>query len=240
MKVTGILSSALLYSTALAIGQESTINFNGTGLHLAGKGSSVQLHADGHDWPGVLRVVDDLAEDFGRVTGTSGTVTLHGNGTSPSYNASTTFNVTGRTGFGHTSPGQYGNKGGAIIAGTIGHSAIIDRLIREGKVDVSAVEGNWEAYTSTVVDNPVQGVSQAVVIAGEQYPRLFLYEHTLIKMQEPTREVLFTDCIPFRNRLECRRGTSGPTRRHKGIAPSTRSGSLSFKDRLLFAIVAYS
>lgn len=167
MRVTGLLSSALLYSTALAIGQESTINFNGTGLRLAEKGSSVQLIADGHDWPGVLRVVDDLAEDFGRVTGTSGSVTLHGNGTSPSYNATTTFNVTGRTGFGHAGPGQYDSKGGAIIAGTIGHSTIIDRLIREGKVDVSEVEDHWEAYTSTVVENPMQGISQAVVIVGE-------------------------------------------------------------------------
>lgn len=167
MRVTGLLSSALLYSTALAIGQESTINFNGTGLRLAENGSSVQLYADGHDWPGVLRVVDDLAEDFGRVTGTSGTVTLLGNGTLPIYNASTTFNVTGRTGFGNVGPEAYGSKGGAIIAGTVGNSTIIDRLIREGKIDVSEVEGHWEAYTSTVVDNPVQGVSKAVVIAGK-------------------------------------------------------------------------
>jgi hypothetical protein len=166
MRVTGLLSSALLYCTALAIGQESTINFNSTGLRLAEKGSSVQLYADGHDWPGVLRVVDDLAEDFGRVTGTSGTVTLLGNGTSPIYNASTTFNVTGRTGFGNVGPERYDSKGGAIIAGTIGNSTIIDRLIREGKIDVSEVEGHWEAYISTVVDNPVQGVSRAVVIAG--------------------------------------------------------------------------
>lgn len=172
MRVTSLLSSALLYSTTLAIGQESTINFNGTGLTLAEKGSSVQLYADGHDWPGVLRVVDDLAEDFGRVTGTSGTVNLYSNGTSPSYNASTTFNVTGRTGFGRTGPGLSDSKGGTIIAGTIGHSTIIDRLIREGKVDISKVEGNWEAYTSTIVENPMQGVSQAVVIAGEQYPKL--------------------------------------------------------------------
>lgn len=164
MRVSNLLSSALLYSTALAIGQEPTINFNGTGLRLAEKGLSVQLYADGHDWPGVLRVVDDLAQDFGRVIGTSGTVTLLGNGTSPQYNASTTFNVTGRTGFGHA--GARG-KGGVIIAGTLGHSTVIDRLVREGKLDVSDVEGHWEAYTSAIVENPMQGVSRAVIIAGE-------------------------------------------------------------------------
>ena len=223
MRVTGLLSSALLYSTALAIGQESTINFNGTGLRLAEKGSSVQLYADGHDWPGVLRVVDDLAEDFGRVTGTSGTVTLLGNGTSPVYNASTTFNVTGRTGFGNIGPEKYGSKGGAILAGTIGNSTIIDRLIREGKIDVSEVEGHWEAYTSTVVDNPVQGVSKAVVIAGKLYHCSFLDNHVLTSLQEPTREEQSTDYTPSRNRLVFRHGTSGPTRRHRSTALSTRN-----------------
>jgi hypothetical protein len=110
-----------------------------------------------------------LAPCWERLKG-SAPCTLHGNGTVPRYNASTTFNVTGRTSFGHTEPGRYDNKGGAIIAGTIGHSAIIDRLVREGKVDVSEIEGKWESYTSTVVDDPVQGVSQAVVIAGKGVP----------------------------------------------------------------------
>lgn len=167
MRFTGLFSSAVLCSTVLAIGQKSTINFNSTGLRLAEGGSSVQLYADSHDWPGVLRVVDDLAKDFGRVTGTRGTVSLLGNGTSPSLNASTIFNVTGKTGFGNSGPGRYDSKGGVIIAGTIGNSSIIDRLVKEGKLDISEVEGNWEAYVSTVVENPIQGVSRAVVIAGE-------------------------------------------------------------------------
>lgn len=177
MKVTGLFSSALLTSTALAIGQKPTINFNGTGLPLAQGGSSVQLYADSKDWPGVLRVVDDVAADFGRVTGTNGTVTLLGNGTSPGLNASTTFNVTGKTGFGNSGPGRYDRRGGAIIAGTIGNSTIIDRLISEGQVDVSEVEGNWEAYVSTVVENPMQGVSRAMVIAGKDFCNL---ESTLV------------------------------------------------------------
>jgi hypothetical protein len=179
MRFTGLFSSAVLCTTVLAIGQESTINFNGTGLRLAEGGSSVQLYADGHDWPGVLRVVDDLAMDFERVTGTRGTVSLLGNGTSPSLNASTTFNVTGKAGFGHSGPGGYDRKGGAIIAGTIGNSSIIDRLIKEGKLDVAEVEGNWEAYVSTVVENPMPGVSRAVVIAGESV-KILLHAHPYV------------------------------------------------------------
>jgi hypothetical protein len=173
MRFTGLFSSAVICTTVLAIGQESTINFNGTGIRLAEGGSSVQLYADGHDWPGVLRVVDDLAVDFERVTGTRGTVSLLGNGTSPSLNASTTFNVTG---FGHSGPGSYDKKGGVIIAGTIGNSSIIDRLVKEGKLDVADVEGHWESYISTVVENPMQGVSRAVVIAGEKF-KMLLHVH---------------------------------------------------------------
>jgi hypothetical protein len=176
MRFAGLFSSAAICTTVLAIGQESTINFNGTGIRLAEGGSSVQLYADGHDWPGVLRVVDDLAVDFERVTGTRGTVSLLGNGTSPSLNASTTFNVTGKTGFGHSGPGSYDKKGGVIIAGTIGNSSIIDRLVKEGKLDVADVEGHWESYISTVVENPMQGVSRAVVIAGEKF-KMLLHVH---------------------------------------------------------------
>lgn len=53
-----------------------------------------------------------------------------------------------------------------VIAGTIGNSRIVDSLVSENKLDVSEVEGQWEMYTSQVVENPVAGVSWALVIAG--------------------------------------------------------------------------
>ncbi len=54
----------------------------------------------------------------------------------------------------------------AILIGTIGSSPLIDGLIAAGKIDVSAIEGKWEAYTAAVVDNPMAGVAKALVIAG--------------------------------------------------------------------------
>ena len=54
----------------------------------------------------------------------------------------------------------------AILIGTIGSSPLIDGLIASGKIDVSAIEGKWEAYTAAVVDNPMAGVSNALIIAG--------------------------------------------------------------------------
>jgi hypothetical protein len=53
-----------------------------------------------------------------------------------------------------------------IIAGTIGRNPIIDRLIREGRLDVAGVAGRWEAYAWQVVDRPAPGIARALVIAG--------------------------------------------------------------------------
>jgi hypothetical protein len=53
-----------------------------------------------------------------------------------------------------------------IIAGTLGRSAEIDRLVAEGRLDVSAIEGVWEGYVQAVVDAPSEGVKRALVIAG--------------------------------------------------------------------------
>ena len=57
-------------------------------------------------------------------------------------------------------------KGLAVIAGTIGQSALIDRLAKDGKIDVSSVQGQWERYRIEIVKNPVKGISKAIVIAG--------------------------------------------------------------------------
>lgn len=54
----------------------------------------------------------------------------------------------------------------AIFIGTIGKSALIDGLIAAGKINVSSIQEQWESYLTTVVTNPVVGVSRALVIAG--------------------------------------------------------------------------
>lgn len=54
----------------------------------------------------------------------------------------------------------------AIIVGTIGESAWIDALAAKNKIDTTAIAGNWERYTVELVNNPVQGIKKAIVIAG--------------------------------------------------------------------------
>ena len=61
-----------------------------------------------------------------------------------------------------------------IIAGTLGQSPLVDGLVESGKLDVSGVDGVWEAYAQQVIDDPMPGVERALVIAGAD-PRGTVY-----------------------------------------------------------------
>lgn len=54
----------------------------------------------------------------------------------------------------------------AVIVGTIGKSALVDKLIRAGRLDASAVAGKWESFVVATVSQPLPGVDAALVIAG--------------------------------------------------------------------------
>lgn len=169
--LTFLSLSAALAGTASAIEafRAPTVAFTaGNGTLLASRSSPVHIHADAADWPGVLRAAHDLALDFGRVTGTNGTLTASGTATG---NASVIFNVTGINN--DWSVGSSGNSSSAasgagnIIVGTIGNSSLIDGMIASGQLDVSAIEGQWETYVSTFVENVGNGTGAALVIAGK-------------------------------------------------------------------------
>lgn len=54
----------------------------------------------------------------------------------------------------------------AVIIGTLGKNPLIDRLIAEKKIDVSAIRGKWESFVVASVRDPLPGVAQGLVIAG--------------------------------------------------------------------------
>jgi len=54
----------------------------------------------------------------------------------------------------------------AVIAGTLGRSARIDRIVREKGIDTAGVAGTWEAYLLQVVDRPEPGIERALVVVG--------------------------------------------------------------------------
>ncbi|CAO2655072.1 Nn.00g118050.m01.CDS01 [Neocucurbitaria sp. VM-36] len=135
------LSIATFVRNTVAIGQPASLGFTETkgGLKLSGTSSTPTIVIDSKDWPGVVRASNDLANDFGLVTGTKGKVV-----TSTSSLSNTPI----------------------IIAGTIGKSPLIDSLVSSGKLDVSAIRGKWESFTSQLVSDPAQGIASALVLAG--------------------------------------------------------------------------
>jgi hypothetical protein len=105
---------------------------------LAANGQAAPLVVSGEDWPGVVRAVGDLSRDVGRVTGHDAPVVKNG--------------------------APAGDE--VVLIGTIGRSPLIDALVRRHKLDVSGIEGQWEAAVTTVVEHPMPGVRRALVIAG--------------------------------------------------------------------------
>jgi hypothetical protein len=99
---------------------------------------STPLLINDTDHAGVIRAAKDLQKDIGMITGRKPPLSLN------------------------TSNGQKE----VVIIGTIGKSALIDEMISNKKLNVSDVEGRWEAYVIETIDNPIAGVSRAVVIAG--------------------------------------------------------------------------
>lgn len=57
-------------------------------------------------------------------------------------------------------------NGEAVIVGTIGHSRWIDRLVEEGKLDISTIQGGWERFIVRTIEHPFEGVKRAIVVAG--------------------------------------------------------------------------
>ena len=150
----GLLQRALsllaVASIVAALGQNATLTFEPTAgaLQLAGGNSTARIVLDGADWAGLIRTADDLAKDFGRITGVNGTVMLMNNSLTNGSQAMIPSN--------HP----------LIIAGTLGKSSFIDSMVSAGKIGVSDIKGKWESFSSQVVANPLPGVKSALVIAG--------------------------------------------------------------------------
>jgi hypothetical protein len=127
-------------SACFAIGQEQYVDnaFSKGGFTLVQKDEVAGIYVDLNDYAGVVRAADDLAVDINRVTSRTPVIT-------------------------HTEAGPGKNT---VIIGTIGKSPLIDRLIRDGKVDVNQIAGKWESFVIAVVPKPLPGVDNALVIAG--------------------------------------------------------------------------
>ena len=90
---------------------------------------------DNRDFAGVKRAVLDLQSDIEKVT-------------------SKKIKTSTLPGFSEYS----------IIVGTVGNNDLIDQLIKTKKLSKSDLEGKWESYVLTTLENPFPGVKKALVI----------------------------------------------------------------------------
>lgn len=86
-------------------------------------GEVASIFVDPSDWKGVLRAAGDLADDIHKVTGVKPPLQMKDH-------------IAGKS----------------ILIGTIGKSQLIDGLIKEKKIDVSAIKGKWESFIIQTVD----------------------------------------------------------------------------------------
>ncbi|PKS08284.1 hypothetical protein jhhlp_005228 [Lomentospora prolificans] len=177
LKVLAVAAFAGLSPLVSAIGQKKIIAFESSdgAFQIAGKNLGAgQIRVSEDEYWGVIRAAGDLATDFGRVTGTNYTLSNGKADASPAeyrfkpvdVSDNTVYKVLAEESF--TGP-TYSDPDAAktvVIAGTIGKSSLISTLIDDGKIDVSDIEGEWEAFVSVLVDEPIEGVERALVIAG--------------------------------------------------------------------------
>ena len=105
---------------------------------VATPGVAAPLCINSDDYAGVIRALHDLQSDICRVTGMTPDLVEN------SVPAS----------------------GNIILAGTLGKNPLIDKLAADKKIDVSGIKGKWESFIIQAVNQPLDGVDMALVIAG--------------------------------------------------------------------------
>jgi hypothetical protein len=135
-----LLLALALTPAAFGLGQKQFVSESPTpgSFPLVASTHAARLILDPSEYPGVLRAAHDLQSDIERVTTQK-----------PDLDTSISRPT-----------------GEIVIIGTIGHSRLIDRLIHSHKLDASAITGKWESSITQVVDHPIPGVAQALVLAG--------------------------------------------------------------------------
>lgn len=114
--------------------------FDGPGrFPLVASGEAAPIVVDSDDAAGVLRVAEDLRDDIERVTDVAPEV------------------------YRDQPPGSAKR---VVLVGTLGSHALIDRLMDEHDIDTDPLEGKWEKFLTFVVEAPMDGVEQALVIVG--------------------------------------------------------------------------
>lgn len=125
--------------------EKAFVTFSRLPKHLDLIGAPILV--DSHDFVGVHHASRALAEDFGRVT----------KGKASPFRAITVDNSISLI----DAP-----RNTAIIIGCIDTCWMLKHLEQSGKIDIRSIRGKWESFITAVVNNPLQGFENALVIAG--------------------------------------------------------------------------
>src|SRR5690606_23945860 len=124
---------------SFALGETSWLSSaSGSNFILADKKSSAQLIVDKSDFAGVQRAAKNLQTDIEKVSGKKPVLAQ---------------DISGKI-------------DNAVIIGTLGKSQLIQDLITADKLDVSAIQNQWDGFLVRVVNQPTENISRALVIVG--------------------------------------------------------------------------
>lgn len=147
IQVSGAVAVSFALLPALCAAQEKVSPFACVSIsnqkkkgdfRLATSKVAASIYLDADDFPVVRLAADALAGDIQSVAGVAPRVES-------------------------TAPAR---SGSAVFVGTLGHSRLIDGLVRSKKLDVSKIRGKWETFEIATVENPFPGVGQGLVIVG--------------------------------------------------------------------------
>ncbi len=170
------LCAVLAAPSAWALGERQIVRFEAgpQSVVLADKGRAAPLLVDPNDDAGVRRAVADLQGDIALVTGAKPVL------------ASNVGSAAGST------------ADSVVIVGTLGRSALVDRLAAEGKIDAAAIRGKWEGFLIQAVANPMPGVARALVVAGSDRRGAIFGVYTLSEQIGVSPWKWWADVVPAR------------------------------------------
>ena len=142
LKVIGLLCVLVLVVHNNEFGKDINSNISTEkakgDFTLSSNGKSAPLYISTEDYPGVIRALRDLQTDIKKVT-----------------NAEPQLSIDSM---------PEGKE--VVIIGTLGKSPVIDQLVKNKKLDVKNISGEWESYLIQVVDKPLDGIDRALIITG--------------------------------------------------------------------------
>lgn len=99
---------------------------------------SIPLYLSSEDYPGVIKVAKLFREDIERVTDLGPEIFID----------------------------EIPKSKEIVIIGTLGKSKIIDKLVKNKKINVEDISGKWETFLIQTIENPLPGIDRALVIVG--------------------------------------------------------------------------